>query len=287
MDSAGNAPRSCGRTSFLVGQDCGPLPAAGNPYRVEIEDGARDDVGSVEVRLERTKAERLCAAQTLECDEPIFSAIGTHSDGQTYQFRAVEGEMVRVTIAELPGGGSVFAPSWRIIDAFGNGFGSCGSFASVSRNSCGPLPAAGNPYAVQVTDGSLNDVGSYAIHLHRLSLDRACDQVELTCGVSTAAMIDNVADSDLFAFEAPDLEMVRVSVSILPGTGLHFAPEWRLIDAAGNPAPSSGAFTLASITDCPDLPASHGPYRVEVQDEFHNGTGDYEVRVDFLTTACP
>lgn len=286
LDAAGNAPRTCGRTSFLAGQDCGPLPAAGNPYRVEIEDGARDDVGSVEVRLERTLPHRRCASRTIECDEPIFSAIETNSDGQTYPFRVVEGEVVRVSFAKLAGGGPVFTPSWRVIDATGNGFGGCGIFASTSRSACGPLPAAGNPYAIQVTDGSLNDTGPYAVQFHRLTSSRACDQTDLACGVPHLDTLRSVVDANLHAFSVPEQETVRVALSIV-NPGAHFDLEWRLIDAAGNPAPSCGTFTAAATSDCPDLPAYRNPYRVEVQDVFRDGAGDYDVRVDFLTSGCP
>lgn len=286
LDNAGNAPRTCGRTSFLVGQDCGPLPTAGNPYRVEIEDGGRDDVGAVEVRFERTLPHRLCSSQTLDCDEPISATIESNSDGQTYPFRAIEGEMIRVSVVELSGSGATFSPSWRIIDATGNGFGGCGSFASVSRNSCGPLPAAGNPYAVQVTDGSLNDTGSYTIHLHRLTSATACDQTDLSCGVPQLGTIAFPVDTNLHAFSVPEQEAVRVTLSIV-NPGAHFDLEWRLLDAAGNPAPTCGTFTQAASADCPDLPAYRSPYRVEVQDVFRDGTGDYDIRVDFLTSGCP
>lgn len=286
LDAAGNASRTCGRTSFLSGQDCGPLPAAGSPYRIEIEDGARDDVGSVEVRLERTLSHRFCAPQAIDCDEPIFSAIETNSDGQTYPFRAIEGDVVRVSVVKLAGGGPAFTPSWRVIDATGNGFGGCGTFASTSRNLCGPFPAAGNPYAIQVTDGSLNDTGPYAVHFHRLTASRACDQTQLTCGVPHVDTLRSVVDTNLHAFTAPEQETVRVALSIVT-PGPHFDLEWRLIDAAGNPAPSCGSFTTSALLDCPDLPAYRSPYRVEVQDVFRDGTGDYDVRVDFLTSGCP
>lgn len=286
LDAAGNAPRTCGRTSFLVGADCGPLPAAGSPYRIEIEDGARDDVGSVEVRVERTLPHRFCHPQSIDCDETIFSAIETNSDGQTYPFLASEGDVVRFTLQELVGSVGTFSPSWRVIDATGNGFGSCGAFASTSRNACGPFPAAGNPYALQVTDGSLNATGQYAIHMHRLTSSRACDQTDLTCGQSQAGTLGSIVDSNLHAFMAPEQETVRVTLGItVPGP--HLDLEWRLIDAAGNPAPSCGAFSLAASADCPDLPAYRSPYRVEVQDHFHDGHGSYEVRVDFLTSGCP
>ena len=254
---------------------------------MEVEDGSRNDVGTVEVRLERTLAARACGAETIACDEPIFEAIETRSDGHFYQFRAAEGELVRISVVELPGGGLTFSPNWRIIDGFGNPFGTCGPFASTSRSSCGPLPAAGNPYAVQVQDGSLNDIGPFAIHLHRLSAARACDQNELACGVPFASTIDSVIDSNLHAFTVPEQETVRISLSVLPVSVAHFDLEWRLIDGAGNPAPACGFFSSAATMDCLDLPASRNPYRIEVQDALRNGIGNYEVLVDFLTTGCP
>jgi hypothetical protein len=46
VDGAGRPAPICGAFSSVTSTDCGPLPEALNPYRLEVEDGGRNDVGS-------------------------------------------------------------------------------------------------------------------------------------------------------------------------------------------------------------------------------------------------
>ncbi len=147
--------------------------------------------------------------------------------------------------------------------------------------------ALGNPYRVEVQDGSRNEIGSYTLHMQRLTLPWSCDAVALTCGMVEDGAIDPVIDTDLFGFAAPEGEFVRVGVFEREPSGASFNPWWRLLDAAGNPAPACGNFTTQTSLDCGPLPVSRGPYQIEIQDGSRNDVGSYQIFIDFLTSGCP
>jgi len=287
IDRAGNPARVCGAFGTAEAADCGPLPAAGNPYRIEIEDGARNDSGAYEVRLQQLPAAGACEFTPIACDVPQVGTIESAVDGDLLGFRVVEGEVVRVTVLENPGAGPGFAPSWRLLTGFGDPALSCGAFASSTSLNCGPLPAAGNPYRIEIEDNSHDDTGSYTVHLQRLTAARACDDIELVCDVTHADAIEHVADSDLLSFSVPEGETVRTSIFERVPSGANFNPSWRLLDGAGNPAPDCGAFTTTTSQDCGPLPEARNPYRIEIEDGTRNDTGTYDATITFLTTGCP
>jgi len=288
IDRAGNPARSCGAFSTLVTQDCGPLPGAGNPYRIDVEDGARNDIGSYSVHLQRLSFSRACEGIALLCDAAVTTTIDHVADTDLFPFRVAEGEIVRISVVKaVLGSAPNFGPSWRLLDGAGHPAVSCGGLTSSVSLDCGPLPVLGNPYRLEVEDGGRNEIGTYSAYLQRLTAVRACDSIELQCGVGHTGTIDHIADSDLLQFEIVADETVRIGVSkVLPSLP-NFNPNWRLLDGAGNPALACGTFTTTESRDCGLLPAARNPYRVEVEDGSRNDTGTYEVTVQFLTHGCP
>jgi len=288
IDGGGNPDRVCGGFATTVDRDCGPLYRSGNPYRVEIEDGGRNEVGDCTVNLQHLTAARSCEGDTLDCGTAAQGTIDSIGDSDLFSFRVIEGEIVRLSLAEAPSQPAGFNPSWRLVD--GNGFPavSCGTFATtVTGVDCGPLPASGNPYRVEVQDGTRNDTGTFLVRLDRLPFHRACDQVALTCGSASLGAISTLVDLDLLSFSVPEGETVRVAVFEQAGSGQNFAPSWRLLNASGRPSPVCGAFSSATSVDCGPLPAALNPYRLEVEDGGRNDVGSYTATVTFLTTGCP
>ncbi len=114
----------------------------------------------------------------------------------------------------------------------------------------------------------------------------AAEEVALPCDLPVAAAVDTPTDTDLFAFDVVDGEVVAVTVS---GLGAFWGkPEWRLLDGSGSAASACGSFTLLQHQDCGPLTAASGPYRVQVRDFLQNDTGGYHVHLQRLTpsVAC-
>ncbi len=286
IDGAGRPARFCGSFSGAseYSRDCGPLPAAGNPHQIEVEDSGANDEGPYQAHFLRSRRVQGCET-TVDCDGASVESIDEPGDGDRFSFLAAEAEIVRVSVIEQAGAGAAFAPSWRLVDGSGAAAVSCGGLTgSVSLN-CGPLPASGNPYRIEVEDGGRNEIGDYALHFQRLTAVRACDDVPLICGVGQTGTIDHAADADLLGFAVAEGTTVTISV-VEPAPGSSFNPNWRLIDGAGNPATACGSFSVTSPRDCTDLAAALNPYRVEVEDQGRNETGTYVVTVDYLG-GCP
>lgn len=287
IDGTGNPARLCGDFSTAVDRDCGPLCLGGNPYRVEIEDSLRNEVGDCSVHLQRLTKGHTCEGRVIQCGVPVEGTIDSIADTDLLNFRVADGEIIRVNITEPANQPANFNPNWRLVDGEGFPAVSCGTFSTIVTGvDCGPLFSSRNPYRIEVQDGTRNDIGVYQLAYDRLPSYLACDQVELTCGITTGGATDSLVDIDLFAFHVPEAEIVRVLVQKLSG-GTAYAPNWRLLDASGRPAPYCGAFTAGTSLDCGPLPGALGPYRIEVADAGHNDIGTYSVLVTYLTTGCP
>jgi len=287
LDGQGHPARTCGDFATAVDRDCGPLCPSGNPYRIEVEDNTRNEVGDYSVYLQRLTPTRDCEGETIVCGTNVEGSIDTNGDSDLFSFRVVEGEIIRVSVAEPPGQPANFNPSWRLVDGEGFPATSCGTFStSVTGLDCGPLLSARNPYRIEMQDGTRNDPGTYLVSYDRLPAHLACGQVDLACGVATAGATDSLVDIDLFSFEPPEGEMVRILVLETSG-GTGYGPNWRLLDASGRPAPFCGTATTATSLDCGPLPAALGPYRVDVEDASHNDVGSFTVMATFLTSGCP
>jgi hypothetical protein len=289
IDSVGTGARGCDTFVTTIGRDCGPLAAGGNPYRIEVEDGTRNDFGLSHVHVQHLNAARACENTPLPCDTPVNVTIEHPADSDLLSFRVSEAEIVRITVLEAPSQPANFNPSWRLIDGPGNPAAFCGAFTATVSVNCGPLPASGNPYRLEVEDGARNDTGLCTVHMQRLSSLRGCDQNDLACGVTEIGITNSVIDTDLFRFVAAEGETWRVGVvERIDPLQPNYNPNWRLLDGAGNPMPPCDAFVIGTSRDCGPLPASRNPYRIEVEDGTRNDFGQFDISVTrVIPSGCP
>ena len=176
VDAAGNAAGACGAYTAVGRQDCGPLAAAGNPYRVEVVDFTSDS-GTYLVQLQRLTATETCEVNATSC------TIDPSIDSDLLGFNVGGSDAVTVSVAVGAEAGENFEPYWRVLDAFGVPAGRCGAFTLQPTLTCGPLPVAGNPYRIEVTDLFSDDTGDYRISVDGHALcGRPLSQVTLTVG---------------------------------------------------------------------------------------------------------
>ncbi|MDO8632919.1 MAG: hypothetical protein Q7R41_20755, partial [Phycisphaerales bacterium] len=284
LDANDNPAQDCGAALITaVFDDCGPLPAAGSPYRLVIEDSSRNDVGTYKANLQRLLPEVVCDDIALECNIPTTASIPDAADEDLVHFNVEGCEMVRISVVEAVGSLANFGPTWRIIDGGGHPSRSCGDFATAVDRDCGPLCPGGNPYRVEIEDSARNEIGDYSVILQRLTTSRSCEGETIQCGLAVERSIDTIGDSDLLNFRVADGEIIRVSLAEPPNQPTNFNPSWRLIDGDGFPAVSCGAFaTTVTGADCGPLLSSRNPYRLEIQDGTRNDTGIYLAAYDRL-----
>ena len=112
--------------------------------------------------------------------------------------------------------------------------------------------------------------------------------VELTCDVPVAGAISSATETDSLCLCVFEGDRLRIAVSESAGSGANFNPNWRLLDAAGDPAPTCGLFTTTVAVDCGPLTAAGNPYRLEVEDGARNDVGSYSAYFHRLpaTVAC-
>jgi hypothetical protein len=173
LTGAGTPAAACGGFTTASQRDCGPLSATGNPYQIEVMDHLRDDTGSYAVHVYRLRAGTACDTATLSCVAPVTGAIDTALDSDIYRMANVaNGDRVRLTLTKRTPSGASFTPSWRLLTGTGVPASSCGGFTTAPRRDCGPLPAAGNPYQIEVVDHLRDDTGAYTVAMS--FLDRSC-----------------------------------------------------------------------------------------------------------------
>lgn len=287
LDAAGHPVGACGNFSTGVTRECGPLPPAGNPFRIQVADSGLNDTGLYVAILQRLSAQRACDSDALPCDTVQQFEIETIGDSDLLSLSIIEGEVVRLSVVEGTPADPSFAPNWRLLDATGAPAQTCGTFSTSSSRDCGTLASAGNPYRIEVEDSGRVDMGPYLVHLQRLTSLRSCASVDLECDLQHIDCVSPKADTDLLRLQAPDGEIVRISVVEQAGGELNFAPNWRLLDTTGSPFGSCGSFSTAQSRDCGPLPFTGNPYQVEVEDSGRVDTGCYAVNIQFLTTGCP
>lgn len=262
-----------------ISYDIGPLPAAGNPYRVEVEDNGHDGTGTYRLELHRLSAPMTCGGIPIACDVPYTGAIENEVDADLMTFTAAEGEMVELDFVRISPAGLRFDPIWRVLDK--NGLSFLGWMASGGYD-IGPLTATGSPYSIEVQDSGLDDTGSYRLDLHRLTAGWACESTPLVCGVTGSGVIDDRVDSDLYAFGAADGEIVEVGFGRIAPSGLSFDPGWRVLDKAGLTVIGWNGYDRI---DFGPLNAAASPYRIEVEDFGLDDTGGYRLHLERLTAA--
>ena len=218
------------------------------------------------------------------CDVPQTGTISNPAESDLFSFNVAEGEIVRISVVTGSPSGVNFQPMWRLLSASGLPADGCGAFDIAQSRDCGPLPAAGSPYRIEVADQLQDDTGTYQVHFQRLTLP--CDSPELTCHVPATGTISNPAESDMYSFNAAEGEIVRISVVAGSPSGANFQPTWRLLTAAGQPTADCGTFDIARSRDCGPLAAADSPYRIEVADQHQDDTGTYQVHFQRLTLPC-
>jgi uncharacterized protein (TIGR03437 family) len=279
------APASpCGDVSGAA-RDCGPLPASGNPYRIEVSDFQFNGSGAYLFHLQRLTAGAACPLLPLNCDVTVTRALESPVDTDLHSFSVADGERVSITFANSTPAQPNFGVVWRLLKGDGTPASVCGDVSGAARD-CGALPASGNPYRIEISDFQFNAAGNYLLHLQRLTAAAACDNLPLLCGVTSPGLIDSVIDTDLHSFSVPEGERVNINFSNGTPAGPNFGVVWRLLKGDGTPASTCGEVS-GTNRDCGPLPASGNPYRVEFFDFQYNGAGAYSVVVNFLTTGCP
>jgi hypothetical protein len=285
--TAGGLPAaSCGAFGIGTQFDCGPLPASGSPYRLEVAEFGQDQTGTYSVHLYPLPAASACENVALGCDVPLGGRIDPALDSDFYSFSVTDGDRVQITVLETAPFDPGFNAMWRLLTATGQPAASCGAFGIGSQFDCGPLPASGNPYRLEVADFSRSRTGNYTVHLYTLPAATACESTSLACDVTLSATIERPLDSDFYSFAATDGARLQVSVIESVPSEAGFNAMWRLLTATGQPAASCGAFGIGSQFDCGPLPASGNPYRLEVADFSRQRTGTYSVRIHPLTGGC-
>ena len=157
----------CGVFSKLGAYACGPLPASGNPYRIMVGDDDARDSGQYKVRFQPLAFDTVCSSTALPCGVALTAEIADPApdqmcgfaacpilDTELFSFRVNDGERIAVTVENAPPSDPGFLAGWRVLDRTGFPLeGKCGDFNAAGPNfECGPLPAAGNPYQLEVGD---------------------------------------------------------------------------------------------------------------------------------------
>jgi hypothetical protein len=157
----------CGVFSKLGAYACGPLPASGNPYRIMVGDDDARDSGQYKVRFQPLAFDAACSSTALPCGVALTAEIDDPApdqmcgfaacpilDTELFSFRVNDGEHISVTVENTPPSDPGFLAGWRVLDRTGFPLeGKCGDFNAAGPNfECGPLPAAGNPYQLEVGD---------------------------------------------------------------------------------------------------------------------------------------
>jgi hypothetical protein len=288
LTAQGNPASNCGSFNTNANRDCGPLPASGNPYRLEVEDHQRNATGTYRVHLQRLTTGTVCENTPLTCDTPVTRNIDNPVDSDLVSFsvpNVAGGTWVHIRLREGP---TLGTPSWRLLTGAGapagapapGAPGSCGLFAATRQRDCGPLPASGNPYRIEVQDRARNQTGSYSVYLQPLTTGTTCDNTPVGCSVLTRS-IDSPLDSDLLSFSVTNGATVHISRLDGSPSGPKFDPVWRLVTRTGTPVQVSGCgvFRHTEESTCGPLPSSGNPYRLEVQEFQGDDTGTYRVRV--------
>src|SRR5205823_2183396 len=187
LTATGAPAASCGGFNdavhgFDLQRDCGPLPASGNPYQIEVQDQGLNDTGTYVAFLQRLTAAVACESM-LDCviDDAVESDLG--------RFPVTDGQTVQITVLNGTPAGSNFNAQWRLLTATGAPAASCGGFNDAVhgfdlQRDCGPLPASGNPYQIEVQDQGLNDTGTYRAAINGVS---QCVPITTTTTTSTTS----------------------------------------------------------------------------------------------------
>ena len=139
--------------------------------------------------LQRLTAAAACETTPITCDAPVSAPLSPAVDSDLLRFNVAEGELVEITVLNGTPAGSNFNAQWRLLTATGAPAASCGGFNDAVhgfdlQRDCGPLPASGNPYQIEVQDQGLNDTGTYRAAINGVS---QCVPITTTTTTSTTS----------------------------------------------------------------------------------------------------
>jgi hypothetical protein len=275
LDGAGYPASDCG--TYAADSDCGPLPASGNPYRVQVRESNFDNTGTYRVHLRRLSMFAACEDSMLSCDVPVAATIEDPLDSDFYSFSVADQERVAITIDDTGGG---LTTSWRLLNADGTDAPDCANWGTGILDDC-TLPASGNPYRIQVRDNGANDTGSYTVHLQRLDAGLGCEDTPIACDVVQQETLETGFDSDFMSFDVADGERLRVSLDeVAPSP---FQVVWRILGANGDPAADCGTYAVTGSLDCGPLTAADNPHRIQIREWDLNGSGAFRAHLQRLT----
>jgi hypothetical protein len=276
LDAQGNTALVCGGFTSAPAGDC-PQLAAGT-YQVEVQANGRSAPASYNIHLQRLSASAACDSASIDCDAVLGGQVAPASDDALFGFSiGAVPETVRVSVVGVSG--FAFVPEWRVLDAAGGAASTCGAFSAVTARDCGLMPGS---YKVHVQDMNGDGTGSFLVHLQRLTAAAACETTAIACNETLSGALSAVVDTDLFRFTLAAQQTVRVTVTERSGPGLQLG--WRLLTAAGTAPPACANFTTAATNDCQQLVA--GTYQLEIQSQFRDATGTYDVRIELPQGVC-
>ena len=166
IDGAGNPVEGlCGMFSgSQLNYVCGPLAASGNPYRIKVGDDDTQNAGEYKIRFAPLNPDAACSSTPVACGIALTAAIADPRpdecgfaecpvlETKLFSFNVGDGEHISVNVGNIPPSDERFLAAWRLLDGTGTPVdGNCGEFSpSLSNVECGPLPAAGNPYQLEI-----------------------------------------------------------------------------------------------------------------------------------------
>jgi hypothetical protein len=127
-----------------------------------------------------------------------------------FSFNVGDGEHISVNVGNIPPSDERFLAAWRLLDGTGTPVdGNCGEFSpSLSNVECGPLPAAGNPYQLEIGAAGEAVTGNARVLLNLLTSTCA------TMSPAATSVTMSIVGSRVFA---PSKEIVpRVTLKVLP-----------------------------------------------------------------------
>ena len=159
-----------GCDTFSTGDRECTMPTAG-AYAIEVEDNGFNATGTYSLQIQRLTASERCGT-AIACDVPETTTISAYADTDLHQFDGVAGELLHITIGNQ-GGTYGFGPQWRLLAPDASAVAGCDTFSTVDRDCTLPPPPvctpssgcnfAGEPYAIEVQDGSFNATGTYQL----------------------------------------------------------------------------------------------------------------------------
>ena len=129
-------------------------------------DGSTNDTGSYILHVQRVNAQHACEHIAVSNAVVVDTeAIDSRIDTDLFQvaFTLQPDQILTVNVLADAPVATGFNPVWLLLDA--NGIDKCAGFHTGLRD-C-PLDGTGNPYRVEVFDGSSNSTGRYSIFVQQ------------------------------------------------------------------------------------------------------------------------